>query len=235
MRKSIMLQRPASKILESRSKTHDVLNQKPERITVALAWAAGWLLFSMGQMLSGMYNLPNNGETAFTVLGLAGWAIAAAFTIRYLRRHSGADARITALSVVGWSAGTLEAVILWSFWAHTAENWQAGFLGPVLSPTLGGLIGGALTLPLKSLSSPAAILRASLRGALCWGAGFLIFQSLAFYAGYFLMLMTVAPLAPIVGWVWAEVPGWALTAGVGGFLAGWLGSFSLGSKKQTLV
>jgi hypothetical protein len=162
------------------------------------------------------YSLPNRGLTALYVFGFAGWTIGAAGTIRYVRHRFGADVYIIALSVAGWVVGALVAVVLGLF---RAETWNVGFLGLIVGPAVGGAIGGALTLPMRSPSSPATIVRASVRGALSWGAAFLVFQFLAFYTGYILMLMTAVPLASIVGWVWATVPGWALPAGVCGFLA----------------
>jgi len=212
-----------------------MINQGQKVWSVAWAWAAGWALVSMGQVISGAFNRPNNGLTAFYVLGFAGWAIGAAGTIRYVRSRFGADIHVTALSAAGWCVGALVAVVLWFFWAETAETWQVGFLGPIVAPVLGGVIGGAFTLPMRSLSSAVAIVRASLLGAFSWGAAFLVFQFLAFYAGYILMLMTAGLLAPTVGWVWAQVPGWALPAGIGGFLAGWLASLSLRFKKREAV
>jgi len=208
-----------------------MIKQQKKFWSIAWAWAAGWVLLSMGQVISGVYNSPNNGLTAFHVLGFTGWGIGAAGTIRYVRQRFGVDVYVTALSAAGWCIGALVAVALWLFWADKAETWQIGFLGPIVGPGLGGAIGGAFTLPMRVLSSPAAIARASLLGALSWGAAFLVFQFLAFYAGYILMLITAGLLAPIVGWVWAQVPWWALPAGVGGFLAALLASLSLRSRK----
>jgi hypothetical protein len=184
--------------------------------SVTWAWALGWLLASMGQVLSGVYNLPNRGLTAFYLLGFAGWAIGAAGTLRYMRLRFGAEARVVALSAAGWMAGALSALVLGLFWMST---WNIGFLGPPVAVALGGAIGGGLTLPMRSFSSPAAIVRASLRGTFNWGLAFLVFQILMFYASYILVQWTVNPLVPILGEVWAEVPGWGLPACLGGFLA----------------
>jgi len=60
-------------------------------------------------------------------------------------------------------------------------------------------------------------------------------QILAFYAGYILMQMMVNPLLPIVGDVWAKVPGWALLADVGGLLAARLASRSLHFTERAAV
>jgi uncharacterized membrane protein YjfL (UPF0719 family) len=98
----------------------------------------------------------------------------------------------------------------------------------------GGAIGGALTLPIQTLSSPAAMVRLSLRGVLFWGVSFLVFQVLAFYSGYFLMLMTAESLASWFGCDWATIPGWALSAGVCGFLAARIASISLSFTKRTV-
>ena len=89
---------------------------------------------------------------------------------------------------------------------------------------LGGAIGGALTLPMRSLSSPATLVRASVRGTFSRGAAFLVFQILAFYTGYILIMLAANPLESIVGLAWAYFPGMALPAGVGGFLAARLAS-----------
>jgi len=199
---------------------------------VAWAWAAGWVLVSMGQTISDVYSLPNRGLTALYVLGFAGWAIGATGTIRYVRHRFGADVYVIALSVAGWGVGSLVAVVLGLFWMQT---WNMGFLAMIVSPALGGALGGALTLPMRSLSSPATIVRASVRGAFSWGAAFVVFQFLAFYAGYILMQMTVNQLVPIAGAALATVPGWALPAGVGGLLAGWLASRSLQVTERAAV
>jgi len=202
-------------VLEAHPKLFPI-DQRPKFWSVAWAWAAAWVLVSIGQMVSGVYNLPNYGLMAYYLLGFAGWAIGAAGTIRYLHQRFGADAHRMALRAAGWAAGALVALWFGLFWAQT---WDAGFLGLILGPALGAVIGGAFTLPLRSPASPAAVLRACLRGAISWGAAFLVFQVLAFYAGYILTQMTVNLLAPILGDVWATVPGWALPAGFGGFLA----------------
>jgi hypothetical protein len=191
-----------------------MITQRPKFQSVAWTWAAGWMLVSLGVVLSGVYNSPNRGLTAFYGLGFAGWVIGAAGTIRYVHQRFGADARMIALSAVGWGGGALVAVLLGLFWMF---RWDTGFLGPLLAAALGGAIGGAFTLPLRSLSSPAAMLRMSLRGAFSWGLAFLVFQFLAFYAGYILMQLTINPLLPLLGEVWAGVPGLALPAGVCGF------------------
>ncbi len=187
----------------------------------------------MGQVILYVYSTnPNDISPVTYVLGFAGWAIGAAGTIRYVRHRFGADAYVIALSVAGWSVGALVAVVLGLFWLQT---WNVAFFGPIVGVALGGAIGGALTFPMQSLSSPATIVRASVRSAFSWGLAFLVFQILAFYAGYILMLITAVPLAPIVGWVWAEVPGWALPAGVGGLLAALLASRSLQITEREAV
>lgn len=209
-----------------------MINQQRQIKSIAWAWAAGWVLASMGQVISDVFSSPNRGLTAFYVLGFAGWATGAAGTIRYVRNRFGADVKVTALSAAGWGFGALAAVVLGLFWM---ETWNVGFLGSIAGPALGGAIGGALTLPMRSLSSPAAILRASVRGALSWGAAFLVFQFLAFYTGYFLMQMTIVPLLPILGPVWATFPGWAFPAGAGGFLAAQYASKSLNFTEGAAV
>lgn len=209
-----------------------MINGRRKFQSVAWAWAAGWVLVSMGQTISDVYSLPNRGLTALYVLGFAGWAIGATGTIRYVRHRFGADVYVIALSVAGWGVGSLVAVVLGLFWMQT---WNMGFLAMIVSPALGGALGGALTLPMRSLSSPATIVRASVRGAFSWGAAFVVFQFLAFYAGYILMQMTVNQLVPIAGAALATVPGWALPAGVGGLLAGWLASRSLQVTERAAV
>jgi hypothetical protein len=188
------------------------------------AWAAAWVLVNMGQVLSDVTSRPNRGLTAAYVLGFAGWAIGAGSVLRYLRRRYEADPVVIALSAAGWGAGAFTAVALSLFWA---DRMNPGFLGLILGPALGGAIGGTLTFPMKELSAPGAMMRASLRGALSWGIAFLVFQVVAFYAGYFLMILTVNALVPLLGNIWAKFPGWALPAGVGGFLAALLASRSL--------
>jgi len=202
-----------------------MVNRRPKLISVAWAWAAGWVLASMGQLILYMYSTnPNDISPAVYVLGFAGWVIGAAGTIRYVRHRFEADVYVIALSVVGWGVGALVAVVLGLFWLQT---WNVAFFGPIVGAAIGGAIGGAFTLPMRSLLSPATIVRDSVRGAFSWGLAFLVFQILAFYAGYILMLITAVQLAPIVGWVWAEVPGWLLPAGVFGLLAALLASRSL--------
>ena len=170
----------------------------------------------MGSMISDVFSSPNRGLTAYYALGIVGWAIGAAGTIRYLRHQFGVDVKVIALSVAGWCVGALVSVVLGLFWMFT---WNLGFWGSPLGAALGGAIGGALTLPIRSLSSPAALVRASVRGAFSWGASFLVFQILVFYAGYILYMVTVNSLSQIVGPVWASVAVWSLPAGMGGFLA----------------
>ncbi len=204
-------------------------NRQPKIQFIAWAWAASWILASLGQAISDVYSSPNRGLIGFYVLGFAGWAIGAAVTIDYVRRQFEANGYVIALSVAGWGIGALVAVMLGLFWM---ETWNLGFLGLPVAAALGGTIGGALTLPVRSLSSPATLVRASVRGAFSWGATFLIFQVLALYAGYILVQMTVNPLVPIIGNIWAKVPGWALPTGLGGLHAAWLASRSLRSNKS---
>ena len=191
---------------------------------IAWAWAAGWALVSTGMMIADIYSSPERDFTAAYVLGLAGWAIGSAVTIVYVRRQYGTNVYITGLSIAGWVAGALVAVVLGLFWLQT---WDAGFWGPIVGAAIGGAIGGALTLPLRLPASLATIVLRSLWGALSWGVTFLIFQTLAFYAGYILSALTVNRLAPILGNIWAEVPGWAVPAGLGGLHAAMLASRSL--------
>ena len=112
-----------------------------------------------------------------------------------------------------WSVGGRNA---WPVWL---AEWNRGYWGPILSAALGGTVGGAFTLPLRSLSSPTTAVRLGLQSAFAWGASFLLFQVLGFYAGYILLQMTIDPLVPIVGHPFAGVAGWAVPAGLGGFLA----------------
>ena len=186
------------------------------RQSVAWAWAAGWFLASSGFVISDVYSRPNRGLTAAYLLGFSGWAVGAASTIRYVRQRVGADVQVVALSVAGWGVGAFVAVVFGLKWL---EEWSPGFLGPVVAAAIGGVIGGALTLPNPSLSAPATMLRTSLSGAIRWGAAFLALKFLAFYAGYILVEMTVDPLVPMVGHIAAKIPGWAFPASLGGFLA----------------
>jgi hypothetical protein len=201
-----------------------MIHQRGKILPVALAWAAGWLLVSLGQAISDVYSSPKRGLTAVYVLGLAGWAIAAAVTIRYVRRQFGADGHVTALSAAGWAAGALVAVVMGTHWLFT---WNAGFFGLIAGPALGAVIGGAFTLPMRSLSPAGVILRASLLGAFIWGLVFLIFQTVAFYAWYFLFAKTVNSLYRTVGPVWALIIVGIFPAGIGGFLAGLIAASTL--------
>lgn len=197
--------------------------QKRPLRSIAWAWAAGWALASIGLTVSDAYSSPNRGLAAAYGLGFAGWAFGAAVTVRLICQRSRADVYVMALSIAGWSVGTLVAVVVGLAWLF---EWDLGFFGPIVAAALGGAIGGGLTLPVRSLSSPTAILRLGVWNAACWGAAFLGFQLLAFYTGYILVQLTVNPLVPIVGHGWAKVPGWALPAGLGGLLAGLLATRS---------
>ena len=210
------------------SKSHFISKQKREPQSIAWAWAAGWLLVSMGQAISDVYSSPNRGLTAYYLLGFAGWIIGAAGTLRYMRRKFGADANVTALSAAGWTVGAVVAVVLGLFFLHT---WNAGFLGPLAAAALGAAIGGALTLPMASLSSPGTVALAILRGMFSWGAAFLIFQILAFYAWYMLYMLTVNTLSQIFGNLWASIFVGVIPASVGGLLAGWLAARLAGLRR----
>lgn len=201
-----------------------MITQRRKFNTIAWGWAAGWALALSGQALSDVFSNPNRGLTAYYVLGFVGWAIGAAGTIQFIRQRFGADGNVTALSAAGWGLGALTALVFGLTWMQT---WNLGFLGSPVAAALGGTIGGALTLPLRSLPAPARIVRACLWGALSWGGAFLVFQILAFYAGYILVVLTAARLAPFIGYAWAIVPGWAIPAGLGGLAAGWLASKAL--------
>ncbi len=201
-----------------------MISQRRMFQSIPWAWAAGWTLVSTGMVISDGYSNPNRGWTAAYVLGFAGWALGAAVTISYIRLQLGKNNYATALSVAGWAVGALVAVVLGLSWLQT---WDAGYWGPIMAAAFGGAIGGAFTIPVQSPPSLAKIVGASLLGALRWGATFLVFQTLAFYAGYIISQLTVNQLVPIVGNIWAEVPGWALPAGVCGLLAALLASRSL--------
>ncbi|OGN97757.1 MAG: hypothetical protein A2Z71_05790 [Chloroflexi bacterium RBG_13_50_21] len=201
-----------------------MFNRQPKIQSVAWAWAIGWSLVSMGMVISDVYSSPNRGLIAYYVLGVTGWIIGVVGTIRYMRHMFGVDVHMIALSVTGWGVGALVAMVLGLFWM---ETWNLGFLGSPVGVALGAAIGGALMLPRGSQTSFVRIIRVSSVGAFSWGAAFLVFQILAFYVGYFLMLMTYNPLASMVGWVWATVPGWTLPAGFFGFIAAWLAIKSL--------
>ncbi len=204
-----------------------MVNQRRNYQLIAWAWGAGWLLVSMGLVLSDVYSSPNRGLTAFYVLGFAGWAIGAAFTIHYVRQPMGANVYLTGLSIAGWAAGALVALVLGFSWM---QIWNGGFWGLIVAAAIGGAIGAGLTFPLRSSSSPMSIVGRSLWRAFSWGVLFLVFQTLAFYAGYILSQLTVNQLVPIIGDTWAEVPGWAVPAGLAGLHAAMLASRSLRSK-----
>jgi|GEM_PF-6589574 len=193
------------------------MNKTRKLPSVAWAWAAGWFLASLGLVISDAYSSPNRGLAAAYLLGLAGWGVGAAGTIRYMRQKFGPDTTVIAISAAGWVIGSLVAVFLGLFWG---ERWDPGILGPIVAAALGGAIGGGLTFPTRSLPSAWVALRLGLWGFVSWGAAFLVFQVLAFYASYILVQLTVNPLVPLAGDIGAKIPGWALPAGLGGLLAG---------------
>ena len=184
--------------------------------SVAWAWAAGWSLISLGFVISDVYSTPNRGLTAAYLLGVIGWAIGSVVTIRYVRQPFGAKGVPVALSAAGWALGGLVTIVLGLDWL---ENGRLAFLGPIVATGMGGAIGGALTAPTPPGSSPSTVLRQGIGGAFAWGTAFFVFQIVAFYAGYILMQMTVDALVPFVGHVGAKIPGWALPAACGGFMA----------------
>ncbi len=206
-----------------------MINHRRNYQLIAWAWGAGWLLVSMGTAISGVYSNPNSGLTAAYVLGFAGWAIGAAVTIHYVRQQFGKNVFLTGLSIAGWAVGAFVAVVIGLLWLHT---WDAGFWGPIVGTAIGGAIGGGLTLPLRLPYSAAAIVGRILWGAISWGTMFLIFQTLAFYAGYILSALTVDKLAPLVGNTWAIVPGWAVPMGLAGLHAAMLASRTLRPRER---
>jgi hypothetical protein len=105
-----------------------MINRRREFQSVAWALVAGWVLASMGQVISDVYSLSNRGLTAAYVLGFAGWTIGAAGTIRYVRHRLGANVHVIALSVAGWGVGALVAVVLGLF--VLAGNVERRLLGP---------------------------------------------------------------------------------------------------------
>lgn len=192
---------------------------------IAWAWAVGWVLVSTGMVISDVYSSPNRGWMAAYVLGFAGWAIGAAGTVSFVQRQYGANGYLTALSIAGWAIGAFTALVLGFSWMFM---WNGGYWGPIVAAALGGAIGGGLTLPLRSPSSLLSLVSASLVGAISWGVMFLIFQTLAFYAGYLLSAVMVYRLGPIIGYNWwIELPGWVVPAGICGLLAAQLASMSL--------
>jgi hypothetical protein len=192
---------------------------------IAWAWAAGWVLVRTGMVISDVYSSPNRGWTAAYLFGFAGWAIGATVTIGYVRRQFGANGYLTALSISGWAIGAFTALVIGFSWMFM---WNGGFWGPIVAAALGGAIGSGLTLPLRSPSSLLSLVSASLLGAFSWGAMFLIFQTLAFYAGFILSTLLWSRLGPITGYVWwVELPGWVMPAGICGLLAAQLASMSL--------
>ncbi len=194
----------------------------PKFQSVLWAWAAGWVLVSVGQQLWGVYDSPTRGVAPYLIFGIAGWALGAAFTIRYVRQRFGADSRLAVIGAVGWGIGALVAMLVG---LSLVQTWDAGFLGLIVAPALGATIGGAFTITMWS-SSPAAIVAGSLRGALGWGFSFLLFELLAFYAGYILSAVSINLLAPSLGDPWAKIPGWALPAGAGGYAAALVALFA---------
>lgn len=192
---------------------------------IAWAWATGWALVSIGTVISDVYSSPNRGWTAAYVLGFAGWVVGAAVTITYVRRQAGANRFLTALSIAGWAVGAFTALVLGYYWMFL---WNGGYWGPILAAALGGAIGGSLTLRLRSPSSLLSLVSAILLSVFSWGIMFLIFQTLAFYAGYLLSALMVYRLSPIIGYSWwIELPGWVVPAGICGLLAAQLASRTL--------
>ncbi len=188
---------------------------QPRVQTVAWAWAAGWALAAAGMSISDVYSTPNRGLIAAYSLGVIGWVTGGTETLRHRGRFE-VTAPGTTVSIAGWILGALAAVALGQRWL---VEWNLAYWGPIVSAGLGGTIGGAFTLPRRSWSSPATAVRLGLESALAWGVSFLLFQTLAFFAGYILMQMTVDPLVPIVGHQMAKVLGWAIPAGLAGLLA----------------
>jgi hypothetical protein len=158
----------------------DMIDHRRQIRSAAWTWAIGWFMATVGLVISDVYSTPNRGLIAAYLLGLLGWAVGGAGTIRYVRRRFGGDGYVVALSAAGWGVGALLAVVLGLVWQ---DEWSPGFWGPILGAAIGGSIGGALTIPSRSLSSHPGVLRSSLSGAIRWGAAFLAFQVLAFYAG----------------------------------------------------
>jgi len=176
-------------------------------------------------VISDVYSSPNRGWTAAYLFGFAGWAIGAAVTVSFIRRQYGVNGYLTVLSIAGWAIGAFIALALGFSWMFM---WNGGFWGPIVATALGGVIGGGFTLPLRSPSPMQSMVSASLVGAFSWGVMFLIFQTLAFYAGYLLSALMVYRLGPIIGYPWwIELPGWVVPAGVCGLLAAQLASMSL--------
>jgi hypothetical protein len=95
----------------------------------------------------------------------------------------------------------MAAVLLGFSWLIT---WNTGYWGPIVAAVLGGGIGGGFTLSVLSPSSLISVVVASLWGAFRWATLFLVFQTLASYAGYVLSILTIYKLIPIVGDIWAE-------------------------------
>ena len=183
------------------------------------AWAVGWMLVSLGMVISDVFSRPSRGMAAYSLLGFAGWAVGAAGTIFFVRRRYEAGSAVLLLSALGWVLGGLAALVLGASWM---TQWNVGFLASPVAIAIGGAAGGGLTLPMRIIASPGAVARNVIRGAIVWGLTFLLFQVLAFYTGYFLMILTVNWLHPMVGDLWAKAPGWALPAGICGFFAGWV-------------
>lgn len=206
-----------------------MINHRRNYQLIAWAWGAGWLLVSIGMVISGVYSSPDSGLTTAYVLGFAGWAIGAAVTIRYLRQQFGSNVYLTGLSIAGWAVGAFVAVVIGLSWLHT---WNAGFWGPIVGTAIGGAIGGGFTLPFRSPFSATAIAGRILWGAISWGAMFLIFQTLAFYAGYILSALTVNQLVPLLGNTWASVPGWAVPLGLAGLHAAMLASRTIRPRER---
>jgi hypothetical protein len=171
----------------------------------------------MGLVLSDANSTPDVALTAY-VLGFAGWLIGGLGTAHDLRRRFDSDPTVTVLCLTGWGVGSLPAVLFGLEWLHT---WNGGYWGPIVGVALGGAIGGALTLPVRSLpdASPARLLWLVVRGAVGWGAAFLALQTVSFYIGYILTEMTVDPLVAIIGHGWSKVPGMVVPAAFCGHIA----------------
>src|SRR4030042_481170 len=133
-----------------------------------------------------------------------------------------------------WGAGWL-LVSMGTAISGVYSNPNSGLTAAYVLGFAGWIIGAAVTIHYvrqqfgKNVYLTGLSIAGWAVGALGWGVMFLIFQTLAFYAGYILTALSVNRLAPLLGDTWATVPGWAVPMGLAGLHAAMLASRALPS------
>ena len=201
---------------------------------MALAWGLAFLTPLAVMLTTGprgdapVFANPEKAAAAFAARKMLGylveigcWAVAIAATSRYLRRAFGADSRVVMRSVVGWSLGWITAMPLASLWMHSSE---AGFFAPIVGMGLAGAIGGAMTLPVSTLSIPAVTqARIMAVSGLGLGGAFLCFAFLGFVAGYILVAALPDEIAGLAVGPWGMILALVAPACAAGFAAARIG------------